>query len=82
MVVTGLALGLSAALPMGYAMRSLFYGVALIGPVAVMPAATILVVAAFIGAAGPTMRALAVQPITILRQDRRLRRRQSISIDS
>ena len=70
LVLSGTAIGLALAIPLGYGLRAVFVGtVTPLDPVALIPTVALLIVAGTLAAAIPARRASRVDPITTLRQN-------------
>ncbi len=63
----GVASGLVIALPMGFAARSMLYGVAPADPVALGGAILILFTVVFVASYGPARRSAQLNPVELLR---------------
>lgn len=69
LVLTGLAVGIPAAIGAAYVLRSLLYGVTTTDSVALAACAALLIGTGVIASLGPAMRAVRVDPVTALRAD-------------
>ena len=64
----GAVAGLALALPLAFALRSLFIGISPIDPIALVPPLLLLLAVAMIAAILPARRASMVDPVTVLRE--------------
>jgi ABC-type antimicrobial peptide transport system permease subunit len=67
LVIVGLGCGLGLAIGFARLLRNLVYGVSTMDPLTFAGAGLVLVVIAFVGAALPALRAVRVDPATVLR---------------
>jgi ABC-type antimicrobial peptide transport system permease subunit len=69
LTVIGIIAGYALALPLAHTIRFVFLGVSPLDPIAMAPVAIALLVTTFAAAALPARRAMAVDPVAVLRAD-------------
>jgi ABC-type antimicrobial peptide transport system permease subunit len=68
LVVAGTLVGLAVAVPLAYAMRAGFLGLAPVQPVALLAPVALLLLVGLLAAAVPAFRAASVDPVVVLRE--------------